>query len=403
MQLIQDWQNILQQHFNKIAEYYSTTADLAYRYEHTRKKRSDIGFNVFTITSDTFYRENFHSDIIKALLDPIEKHQEGNKFLNIFIDLLNDNNPQQYIRKADFQNAAVRREDNDIDISIKDHVSGKAILIENKINNAPDMDRQLPRYYDFISLEFEVVAIVYLTLNTTKYLSHLGWTQQDTKILTPIIYFIPAYDANKVNLHDHWIVPSIIASSNSDSLFLLRQYGNLIMFLNTNSMDTIILEKFYNSLKHNDNLQTSLSIRNMLNDLPEYMAIRIEERYKANCSPFKRIWRYQRRDTVFEAFEMDNLYLKMDIWCSDTGYRVQFWHPQKEEYDIKENLSNIKSLADFTYHSTERNNVLKDFAFDREDALYTFIDELIRELKAFKSNLLTEVPNPAAYDQILKL
>lgn len=44
-------------------------------------KTKEPDFNPFTLISELYYRENFHSDIIRAILDPGESHKEGNLFL----------------------------------------------------------------------------------------------------------------------------------------------------------------------------------------------------------------------------------------------------------------------------------------------------------------------------------
>lgn len=45
-------------------------ADLDQKFEANLKKRNiDIGFNLFSIISDVYYRENLHSDILAAFLD----------------------------------------------------------------------------------------------------------------------------------------------------------------------------------------------------------------------------------------------------------------------------------------------------------------------------------------------
>ena len=44
-------------------------------------------------------------------------------------------------------------------------------------------------------------------------------------------------------------------------------------------------------LENEDNYETAISMRNMLNDLPKYLAIRIKEKYEAKgFSPFEEIW-----------------------------------------------------------------------------------------------------------------
>ena len=42
-----------------------------------RCRREAVGLNVFTIVSDTYYRENFHSDILATFLDRKKPHGGG--------------------------------------------------------------------------------------------------------------------------------------------------------------------------------------------------------------------------------------------------------------------------------------------------------------------------------------
>jgi len=389
IQLIKNWEDTVKKHIDSINLFLNKSNLLYKEYTERTKNKTDIGFNIFTLSSDFYYRENFHSDIIKSFLDPNEKHNEGNKYLYFFIDLLNKAKGNDVkISKDDFQNATVERERYHIDILITDENSKKAIIIENKINNAVDQQRQLPRYVKNIKKEFKIVAIVYLTLNSSKRPDKSDWNKSEIKEINQILKIIPAYevDKSKVNLFDNWIVPSIINSDNIDSTVLLRQYGNLIKYLNTNTMDTISLEKFYNSLQENDNLKTAISIKNMLNDLPEYLAIRIEDKYKNHCYPFKNIWRYKQSDTVFEEFINDNNYFKLDVWCYENGYTTQFWC-KDADYDISsEYKDKFEFFSGFSIHNNEKNSIKKHFDIFEEDKLYEFIDNLLDLLKKIKEN-----------------
>lgn len=391
MQIIREWENLLNNHFTTIAKYLVKTKSLHKDYTKRNRNKSDIGFNVFKLSSDLYYREHFHSDIIKSFLDPYERHNEGHNYLHIFIDLLNSTNKEGNIEiiKHDFDNPIVEREKHGVDILITDQLSKKAIIIENKINNAGDQKRQLPRYYEIVKRNFTVVSIVYLTLNSSKRPDKFDWTKSELKKINSILKIIPAFDIDdsRSNLFSDWIVPSIINSTNIDSSFILRQYGSLIKYLNTNTMDTISLEKFYNTLQENSNMRTAISIRNMLNDLPEYLAIRIEDKYKDRCFPFKKVWRYKQRDTVFEAFEIDDLYLKLDVWCDENGYTVHLWEPHNPEYDITAELtSKFDFFEGFIIHSNEKFNVKKRFNIFEEDKLFNFIDNLLYELGEIKKS-----------------
>lgn len=58
------------------------------KFSEILRKRDEfkLGFNVFSLVSDTYYKENFHSEIIYALLNPKGEHGEGCLFLDLFLD-----------------------------------------------------------------------------------------------------------------------------------------------------------------------------------------------------------------------------------------------------------------------------------------------------------------------------
>ncbi len=77
----------------------------------TLKNDSDISFNIFSMISDNYYKENMYTDIIKKFLDPNAWHEEGNKFLYLFIDMINELAQQEqqknYIDKKLYKNSKV--------------------------------------------------------------------------------------------------------------------------------------------------------------------------------------------------------------------------------------------------------------------------------------------------------
>lgn len=114
--------------------------------------------------SDNYHKENMHTDILKKFLDPNAGHEEGNKFLYIFIDMINELAQQEqqknYIDKKLYKNAKVvsqypinndeTKEKGYIDILVLDEGNKHCIIIENKINNASDTKNQLPKYYKYL-------------------------------------------------------------------------------------------------------------------------------------------------------------------------------------------------------------------------------------------------------------
>lgn len=131
------------------------------RYKDILKKQDKkLNFNIFDIITDKWKKENLHSEILKFLLENYEV------FFNNFLELINIKDKKEYL------NAEITNEEARIDILIKSEK--KAIIVENKINWAPDQIEQLARYYEKIKnghngeQEREVEKIVYIAPSKDK-------------------------------------------------------------------------------------------------------------------------------------------------------------------------------------------------------------------------------------------
>lgn len=139
---------------------------------------NEIRFNFFESISDKWYRENFHSDILYTILNPKTKEIGRKYFLQEFVDFLGlsknqfdctqsfevtKEHPTGKILWTD-NNGLSREKEGYIDLLIKN--KSQAIIIENKINYAPDMENQLVRYMKYVEQELKIstYTVVYLTL-----------------------------------------------------------------------------------------------------------------------------------------------------------------------------------------------------------------------------------------------
>lgn len=385
LSFIEAVKKITKNHQRNIGDFFSTCHPIAMNYIATKSKFKADEFNIFHVISNLYYRENFHSDIISFLLDPQSNHGLNHLMLKNFIDTLKQLGC--VIDETHYHDALVVREEARIDILIKSETSGHAIIIENKMNNATDMHRQLPRYYDYITQHYIVDAIIYLPLSHNKFPDTEDWSQRDKKHVLPLLKILPAYDnMHKVNLTENWLIKSLPSINTTDVATFIRQYANLIIKLNQNYMDTIILERFLQELQQGDNLQTALSIRNMLNDLPSYLALRIQNQFGTTCFPFNKVWIYKSQDAVFENVTIDNIYLKLDIWCYEERYDVLFWCPNQdtEETAFKNIVKQIHSLKEFNPITNEKNKLIRHFSFKEENELFLFIQQLLKELCLLK-------------------
>ena len=354
-------------------------------YQERHQDKTDLGINAFALASDLYYRENFHSDIICEFLNPKGSHNQGDKYLKIFLDMLS-------LNKLDFCEAEVSKEETTdgnrrIDILIKDTISKQAIIIENKMNNAGDMYRQLPDYYHFVSSQgYNIVAIVYIPLYNNKIPDKNGWTDNESKLIDHVIQIIPAYcSGNKLNLHDNWLTPSILHSNDIDCMMVLRQYAKLIKHLNIEAMDEITLEKFYKYLQIDDNYNSYLTFQNLLAELPEYMAIRIYNKYLNNYKPFNKVSLKNCCGVLFEEYTFsNNKSYKFDIWCSTSGYQLVFYRIGDFTENIKETFTCSEVLKLFTHKDNNLYIIFTNLNFNEEDRLIKIIDDLLVELKELK-------------------
>ena len=96
------------------------------QYDQNREENRNSGFNIFSLISNKYYYKNLHSDIIAEFLNSHGKHKEGNKFLKIFIELIQRLKPDCKIDFDDFDDAETKRENHRVDILIQEsNITGK--------------------------------------------------------------------------------------------------------------------------------------------------------------------------------------------------------------------------------------------------------------------------------------
>ena len=236
------------------------------RYKDILKKQDKkLDFNIFDIITDKWKKENFHSEILKFLLENYEV------FFNNFLELINIKDKKEY------SNAEITNEEARIDILIKSEK--KAIIVENKINWAPDQIEQLARYYEKIKngyngeQEREVEKIVYIAPSKDKNPDAQTFGEYEKEIkdrLEKIISFDgsendlvscleKSRDKLKENLEK---IKNNFDSENFHKLFFINHYIEILKRTGVGDMSTIksnfykeIIEKY----KNGDNIFEKLN------------------------------------------------------------------------------------------------------------------------------------------------
>lgn len=362
------------------------------------KRKDDFGFNVFKLVSDTFYRENFHSDVLAAFFDMRGAHGEQRLFLHQFIQLLKISKPKvaAEIDPGDFLDYETEREIGRIDIRVLDRSRKKAIIVENKINNAVDQPRQLPEYVKKTeSLGFQVVAIVYLSMDGLKRPSESDWFKEERPAIEPRLIQVAAFtDGKRPDLVSHWVNPCLERVSNADALVILRQYSRLLQHLGADAMNYAIMEEFHNAMLQGDNFRTAVSLREMLDGLVRHRGKRIVEMFSGRSEPFNVVYVVDSNGSV-QFYVQPQGGVRVDIEVGEKCYRFYFWvnHPsgaQSSEPTAETVLREMGCLEQFTPMTGGDGNARWELrkAFDfpaEEQKLYDYIREFNQDLKKWIS------------------
>lgn len=349
--------------------------------ECVKRRKVDMGFNLFHLISDVYYRENLHSDIMQAIINPAGSHGHGDHFLRLFLEYLKEHH-EVAIEIANYSNAQVFREAGRIDLLICDEDSKKAIIIENKINGAADMNRQLVRYLEKVKdLGYTCDAIVYLCLNQKKHPETPGWTTREREDVYALLKVICAYNETEGDLYHGWLLPCCQSSTSDEVTHVLRQYQQLILKLGRNLMNKPIMEKFYGLMRDKQHHDSALALTAMMNDLGAYRAERLFEAFQHDTTPFERIFIWVPAFVVFEG--VGGVRIKLDVDCRSQSHTTVVFKNQDDPESPLPNqiLTEFGMNADFKLNQST-GSLTRVFPFpSMEDELDQFIRDFKEALK----------------------
>ena len=272
-----------------------------------------------------------------------------------------------------------------IDILIMSEENKCAIIVENKINNAGDTYKQLPKYYNYLTeLKYRVDAIVYLPLDSYKKPNENDWTDEDKSNIEPLLLVIPAYNkSHQINVVDNWLLPAVKNLDMGDVSSVLNQYADLVKKLNK-EMNKSIMEDFYGKLREGDNLKMAKTINELLNNYQQFLAQRITDKYSNNnCYPFPCV-SYVSSYGGYAFFQtIDELDISMNV-CGNINYfdiRLENHCPKNT---LNFNVLKRKTIElNPSWEYQEGDDSYFDFVYYNikdEDALIRCIDNIRNEL-----------------------
>jgi hypothetical protein len=281
--------------------------------------------------------------------------------------------------------------ENRIDILIKDKETMHCIIIENKINNAGDTFRQLPKYYcDLVIKGYKVDEIIYISMDGSKRPDRSTWTIEDSNLyLDNIITYCAVSNKTEIDIVNGFLNKCLLNSVDIEECSFFRQYIDLLSYLRRDQMDHQLMEKFYDQMQDKDNYSIALSIRSMVGDLIIYRRDRIYEKYINNYKPFLQLFTYSSDDTVFHKIpDITNENIKIDIVSQTKKTKMIFWIQNPNiKYDLIEVILDVLDLTG-EFIKEDPNKYFKEFLFpEEEDVFYVFLSKLLSLLEKSKETI----------------
>lgn len=157
-------------------------------------------------------------------------------------------------------------------------------------------------------------------------------------------------------------------------------------------MSNILLEKFYQTLISNpENLNTVLSIRDMLPNLPVYMADRLVEKFKEDEGVYF-VWKYK-SNFCGVYFEINRIQYKIDIWTSENGYAIYVFGQDQNNNGARTLgwAEEIPSLQKYEFKRIDDLEYRKlNFNFYQEKDVIECVQEIISDIRTYILRLKDE-------------
>lgn len=277
------------------------------------KRHQGPNDNIFQNISPVFYSENFHSDLIAYFLkNPVAKR--------IFCEwILGQRKVDHQTLVKEFQDGEVIREDGRADIVLYSKDRTKALVIENKSNNAGDQERQLIRYFQQLSdRKVEVCGILYLNKYQLKEPDYTNWNAKEKNQIKDIL--VVAQLSGESGFIEN-VIERVINESNETRIsalgFELRALFHTIVY---GSMNMEKLESFVAELRSGDTLEQLKPIIEAYHEIPKFLAHKFKKHYEDLNKKEKTgygigIW----RDTCLfiDGFYVGGKNFGIDVWFSN--------------------------------------------------------------------------------------
>jgi len=354
-------------------------------------------FNIFEPLKN-YEKEKFNEIILTQILNPKTKEIGNIAFLNEFCKFISEKTDYKFGNDVVVENQIGNNEYGYIDIFISDKEN--AVIIESKINDAPDQPNQLARYYKYVEnvLEKKILGIVYIRpiynekkmpqLDTydSKYASEIAEVK---KLLIPVSVIDTNHNKDLCYFLDDCSRIATTVYSNNETKekakIYIQQYSELLKLKGGSKMLTgfekEILRKLYSDAESVKKMQPITEI--------------CDNRWKILASIIKDSL-YQ-KENGFSSADGDEKCTEKSIDekisivftdYEDDDWGFGFWYKEGTSRKIQNSLENLlknyknKLLADKIENLYDW-LIAKDFSFEIDQP----IDDIVNEIKKMYKDL----------------
>jgi len=345
-------------------------------------------FNMLHIAyQDVHGKEVLHSKLLAGLLNPKENHNLGEIPLKEFLKKID-------VSYETLSNVNVEVEKNvngrriDIFISWKDENNKKrAVIIENKLHDAPNQDEQLNDYYKGTKDDYEIAKIVYLPFNK------FSKSFQDTDTCEEVKKLCVDFDAKDIV---KWL--DTIDNENS---FILKQYKEFFECLTETKFTEMKAQEIIEQLNCEDIFKLE-AIRKIMNSESEWCnALFVKQCPSIN----KYLQDFQRKNPalkiIFKRFYEENT---VELLFTPEQFKIELIIRENAIMVYLCSFEYLKEPATFKGRELVRENeynryvyyydsIKSDFSYSEQEDLKKHLDILLNELEKNKDVPMEDLKN----------
>jgi len=310
-------------------------------------KSIDAYNTVFKEISSTFYRENYHSDLICYLL-------KNSEIRRCFLEWLSNEKsvngtPLQIENIQAYDDAAVVREEGRVDIAVYSTDKRKVILIENKSNQAGDQYHQIPQYFHLKnSMKVTVECVVYLNRSELKEPRYTEWKEADHAKIKPVLLVTQLRGERSFSTNT--LSPFLSETNDLRMSGIVREVQLFFDSLVFGEMNMDKLEPFVSELAKDGNLKRFQDALKAYSDIPRFL----QKKYQSYCETTHNKGHFRYRNYKDLCLVVDGVrpYLAIDIFFTHDDMDISLVEREKRIDKIVELRKQMGAAFPFPEKST---------------------------------------------------